>query len=285
MRHATSALVTALVAAASIAPAAGASQLIDRNATHVSLRVNGDGRALVTYQSGGRTKHVLAAGALNAIPPTQSRAQLAFRLNYSASASFADGCLPYDGPPLPWLVRACKAPDGSYWALQSWQRGLRDYGGASAPWELRLSHWSGDVPTLYVQLDWSYHRFVHLWGSFTYNGQGVYGFHSTSRGSPLDSFGRNLYVDTFDSGFGRGWRRANSFLTHAPNGAFCFGFYPHGGRSSAGATFRATIIGPGVTPDVMWQGTSPGPYNAGVDAQQNQLQRSLFGSSRACKIN
>jgi hypothetical protein len=273
-----------VIVAGSFVPAAAASQLIDRNASHVTLSVNGDGRALVSYHVGASAKRVLAWGALNANPPSQSRAQVAFHLNYRAG-TFAGGCQPYDGPPLAWLVAACKAPDGSYWALQSWQRGLRDYGGTSAPWELRLSHWTGDVPTLYVQLDWSYHRFVHLWGSYTYNGQGVYGFRSTSTGSPLDSYGRNLYVDTFDSGFGSGWRRANSFLTHAPKGAFCFGFYPHAGRSSAGAKLRATIIGPGVAPDVMWQGASPGPYNAAVDAQQNQMQRSLFGASKACKIN
>ena len=41
-------------------------------------------------------------------------------------------CLPYDGPPLAWLLRACKAPDGSYWALQSWVRLKRNYGGTTA---------------------------------------------------------------------------------------------------------------------------------------------------------
>lgn len=284
MRQRTCAFALAAIAVAWFVPAAAASQLIDRNATHVSLRVNADGRALVTYHKGGRVKHVLAWGALNANPPSPSHPQVAFHLNYRGG-SLAGGCQPYDGPPLAWLVAACKAPDGSYWALQSWQRGLRDYGGASAPWELRLSHWTGSPATLYVQLDWSYHRFVHLWGNFSFNGQGVYGFRSTSRGVPLDSYGRNLYVDTFNSGFGRGWRRSNSFLTHAPNGAFCYGFYPHAGHSSAGTKLRATIIGPGVTPDVMWQGASPGPYNAALDAQQNEQQRSLFGASKACKIN
>ena len=43
---------------------------------------------------------------------------------------------------------------------------------------------------------------------------GVYGFSSTPRGNPLDSYGRNIYVDTFDSAYGKGWHRENSFLTH-----------------------------------------------------------------------
>ena len=38
--------------------------------------------------------------------------------------TFRNACAPYDGPALVYLVAACKAPDGSYWALQRWQRGL-----------------------------------------------------------------------------------------------------------------------------------------------------------------
>src|SRR5438128_1018959 len=82
------------------------------------------------------------------------RAQFAFRLDYSGGwgtfrrdywRTFRNVCRPYTGPPLAWFVAACTAPDGSYWALQSWQRMLPDYGLAPAPaqavWELRLSHW------------------------------------------------------------------------------------------------------------------------------------------------
>jgi len=41
---------------------------------------------------------------------------------------------------------------------------------------------------------------------------------------PLDSYGRNVFVDTFGSAYGPGWKRENSFLTHGPGGAFCYGF-------------------------------------------------------------
>jgi len=37
-------------------------------------------------------------------------------------------CGRYTGPPLFGLVKACTAPDGSNWALQVWQRELRDNG-------------------------------------------------------------------------------------------------------------------------------------------------------------
>jgi len=39
---------------------AGASQLIDRDATGVRLTVNADGEALVQYTVGGHVRHVLA---------------------------------------------------------------------------------------------------------------------------------------------------------------------------------------------------------------------------------
>ena len=47
--------------------------------------------------------------------------------NYWKTA-FHGGCGKYDGPKLAWGVVACKAPDGTYWAVQEWQRKLPDYG-------------------------------------------------------------------------------------------------------------------------------------------------------------
>ena len=48
------------VAALAAAPAAGASQLLDGNAQHITIAVNGKGEALVTYTADGRQKRVLA---------------------------------------------------------------------------------------------------------------------------------------------------------------------------------------------------------------------------------
>ena len=142
----------------------------------------------------------------------------------------------------------------------------------------------GELPDLTIDTNWAYRTFDHIFGSFTYEGVPVHGFRSTPAGAPLDSFGRNVYLDTFDSAYGPGWKRENSFLTHKSSGAFCYGFYPHGSHpSGAGTRYRATIIGPGVTPDVMWQGTPLGTYDAGLDRELRDVQRQVYGSDRLCK--
>ena len=268
------AVLAALAALAALAvPAgAGASQLIDRDATGVTLKVNAQGEALIGYRARGKIRHVLAWGAVNALAPTKARDQVAFRLDYAGgwgkykkdlSPSFKNVCRPYTGPALAWQATACTAPDGSYWALQTWRRLLANYGGTTAPAELYLSHWSGELPVLTITTDWAYRKYDHLFGTFVYGDTPVYGFASTRAGVPLDTFGRNLYLDTFDSTYGEGWRRENSFLTHTGTGSFCYGFYPHGSNPVGnGSKYRATIIGPGVTPLIMWQGVPAGPFDA-----------------------
>lgn len=278
-------LALAALAAATLGTAAHASQLVDRNATAVSMKVSAQGEAMLTYTAAGTVKHVLAWGAMNALAPTRARKQVAFKLDYSGGYGkyhknaywndFNGACLPYDGPALAWVVVACKGADGSYWALQSWQRALPNYGvkptAAQSVWELRLSHWNGELPVLAISTDWSYRKYDQIFGTFTYLGVGVYGFKSSAAGNPLDTFGRNLYLDTFNSAYGPGWKRDNSFLTHQAKGSFCYGFFPHGSHPAGkGTKYRATTEGPGVTPDVMWQGTSPGAYDKAADATANQ---------------
>jgi hypothetical protein len=285
------ALVSVAVAAAGVlAPAATASELIGRNGSDVRLQVNAQGQALVTYRSGGAAEAVLAWGAINARGPTAGARQVSFTITRSRPGGFRNACRAYSGPPLAWLVTACTAADGTHWAVQAWQRMLPNYGlaasGERAAWELRLSHFSGAPASLEIAVDWSYRRFDHLYGRLSYQGRPVHGFQTTSRGEPLDDFGRNVYVDTFNSSYGRGWKRENSFLAHRPTGAFCYGFYPHAGRPvGAGHKYRATVIGPGVSPDVSWEGKSPGGYSPGRDAGANAEQRSLFAGDRLCKIN
>jgi hypothetical protein len=265
---------------------AAASELIGREADRVGLQVNGAGQAHVTWSESGATRHVVAGNAINARPPSPGTPQVSFRLRYGARSIVGAGCGSYDGPPLAWLLVACKAPDGSYWALQRWQRLKPNYGGKSADWELRLSHWAGPLPVLELWTDWAYRRFDHLYGRYTYLGQPVHGFRVTPQGSPLDDYGRNLYVETRGSRYGAGWRRENSFLAQRPTGAFCYGFYPHGSRPPGkGTEYRATVIGPGVVPDVMWEGDAPGPFNRAREKQANAQQRQLFAvrSGNACR--
>ena len=289
--------LVAVLAAGVLASPAAASELIDRNAKNVRLAVNEKGQALLTYRAQGKLHRVLAWGAVNAIAPTTARAQVKFRLDYSGGygtfrrpvwKTFKNACTAYDGPELKWFVTGCTAPDGSYWAIQSWQRMLPNYGVKPTPkqavWELRLSHWTGEPPVLEVKLNWAYRRFHHLYGRFTFGGQPVYGFKSTRFGNPLDTFGRNLYVDTFNSAYGPGWKRENSFLMHKGTGAFCYGFYPHGRHPAGNGTrYRATIIGPGVTPDAYWESDAPGDYSREFDVTANDEIRAL--GDPLCKPN
>jgi hypothetical protein len=73
-------LVGGLLALACGAHPAYPSQLIDRNAVDVQLVVDAKGEAMLNYTAGDQTKHVLAWGAVNAIPPNKTRKQTAFSL-------------------------------------------------------------------------------------------------------------------------------------------------------------------------------------------------------------
>jgi hypothetical protein len=286
-------VIGALVCALLLPTPAPASQLIDRDATGVRLAVNAKGEALLNYTARGTRKNVLAWGAMNALPPEAGLHQTAFELDYAGGwgkhrkpvwKTLRSVCKAYTGPSLPWLVTACTAPDGSHWAVQSWQRTVRDYGGSDGPWELRLSHWSGPLPILTVHVNWAYRRYDHLFGSFTYLGRPVHGFRSGPSGAPLDRWGRNVYLDTLDSAYGPGWRRESGFLTHVGTGAFCYGLYPHGDNPSGkGARYRATVVGPGVTPDIAWEGAPLGDYDGALDVQLHELQRTLYGPDKLCR--
>jgi hypothetical protein len=200
-----------------------------------------------------------------------------------AATTFHNLCSPYEGPPLAWFVAACTAPDGSSWALQSWQRVLPNLGetpwvAAQSVWELHLSHWQGPLAVLDIQLDWvNTQKARHLFGRLSYLGLPVHGFGSSAEGNPTDSFGRNIYLDVFNApGYGPGWKRENSFLAHNAGGNFCYGFYPHvpytgyppGDRPAGfGERYRATVIGPGVLPDISWKGEDIGSFNADDPAE------------------
>jgi hypothetical protein len=278
-------LLLLTVAWLALAAPAGASHVLDRDATGVRVAVDRAGRALVTYSAGGRVRHVLVWGAVNARAPDQHTPQLRFRVDYSGGwktygrpiwRGFRDACRPYDGPPLAWLFVACKAPDGSYWALQSWQKDLPHRG--VDPWlawqddrELHVSHWNGPIAELEVWTDWIYDGQAHdLFGRLTYQGQPVHGF--ATRRTPLDGYGRNLYIDTFDSRYGPGWKRETSVVSRKPNGNFCYSFWTTHDASLPGAPerppgngkrYRITVMGPGVTPDVMWEGAGLHDFDPG----------------------
>jgi hypothetical protein len=316
-------LACAVVWALGLVGTAGASQLIARNASHVKLAVNKKGTALVTYSLRGKVTHLLAWGAVNARkrPASRKIPQVKLKLDYSGGwrhrrlvwKHFRNGCRPYDGPELPWLVTACKAPNGSYWALQSWQTALPNLGMApwlarQKTWWLHLSHWTGPLAQLEVYTDWIYgHRFQEAFGRYTYKGVGIRGFGTTHFGAPTDGYGRLLFLDTYNSSYGRGWLRENSFVSHGPPGMFCYGFYRRnpwvGGYAhprsipkrkrgpGTGEQYRVTAQGPGVTPDVMWQGPGLHPYNrndpadVALESEMNTTLDAIRGSWKKCRTH
>lgn len=278
-----------------------ASQLITHMASHRDARsahimVNRRGIALLTFRDKGRVQHILARGAINARPPVKGTNQTKFQLDYRGGWGFyrdasywqrigPNRCGPYQGPRLAYVIDACTMPDGSHWVIQSWQRRLATYGINGSPqsrvWEMRLSHWNTSLPLLTIHLDWAWHgQYQHLWGRFTYLDKPVFGF-KDRQGVPLDAWGRNVYLSTYNSAYGTGWRHENAFLTHDPTGNFCYGFYAHTSKISGrevirppgvGERYRATSVGPGVTPDVIWEGAALGPYDPDLDAAANEQQ-------------
>jgi hypothetical protein len=95
-------------------------------------------------------------------------------------------------------------------------------------------------------------HFPLIFGSLTFAGIGVYG-PGNRYGSPTNEFGRNVYIDTFDSDYGLGWRRVMGVLTQPPNGTFCYEFSKKGGSDgktgvSTENFYRMTVIGPSLTP-------------------------------------
>jgi hypothetical protein len=312
----TTTLAVLCVVAAACAQSAAGSQLLERNTTNVRLKVSRDGKAMVSYRARGRAWDVLAWGAINALAPTTARKQVQFRIDraggwgtFGRKLRFANACRPYDGPRLVHLVTACKAPDGSYWALQRWQRWLPNLGflpwkAGQRAWALHLSHWTGELAVLEGYTDWSWSgRFHHVFGRLTYKGKPVHGFKTTRYGSRLDKYGRIVYLDTFSSRYGPGWRRENSFVTHKPTGVFCYTFrarnplkggytHPPGYRAGHrgpgnGEAYRMTVEGPGVTPDVKWEGKGLPRYNPHAAAhveheRQMNAQLDLF-NDRLCR--
>ena len=279
LRIAFVALLGLAVAGGLAAVRATASDAVtDTNLRAVTLAVNTKGEALLTYtRTNGTIRHVLAYGAINANAPVDANVpQIRFRWDYAGGwgkyrnarywKTFRNACQPYDGPALPYFVAGCKAPDGTYWAIQSWQRllpllGFDAWKPEQVAYETHLSHWSGPLPELEAYAHWTYGgQWQGLFGRLTYLGQAVHGFSSTRDGNPRDRYGRNIFIDTLNSAYGAGWKRESGILLHTPTGTFCHSFVPQrpfpGYPSDAtrpaapGERYRVSVMGPGVTPVV-----------------------------------
>lgn len=307
-------LVAAALLLLPAAPASASEPLSDRNVRHVVLGANARGEALVTYtRADGSVRRVLVWDAINARTPDATVPQVRFRYDYAGGwgkyrrlywRGFRSTCGRYDGPPLPYLVAACKAPDGSYWALQSWQRGLPLLGfdawrPEQTAWELHVSHWSGPLPVLEVYVNWTHGgAFQGVFGRFSYGGVPVYGFRSTAEGNPFERYSRNVYIDTYNSAYGPGWKRESGILVHRTTGTFCHSFvpqrpfpgYPSGEMRPAapGERYRVTVMGPGVTPVVAWEGAGlprfdpSNPQHLQMEDGFNRLFDALMAGDAIC---
>ena len=278
---------------------AGASTLIDRNASGVTLQVDGSGPGAAHLPRAAARRGTCSPGARS----TRSLRRPAGVRSTSGSTTRAAGaargrtCGRRSSTPaartrgraLAWRVTACTARDGSHWALQSWQRMLPNYGltptAKQAVWELRLSHWSGELPVLTVNTNWAYRRYDHLFGTFTYDGAPVHGFSLDGAGQPA----RHLrpqplrgHASTRPTAAAGSARTASS-CTRARATSVTASIRTAYGPAGNGQRYRATIIGPGVTPDVMWQGTPLGAYDPELDRQLADVQRQVYASDRLCK--
>ncbi len=297
----TTLLVVLALAVVSSGPALASERLSDLSITNVSLQVNQKGEALVSYtRSTGRRRHVLLWGAVDALPPRRDVPQVRFGRDYAGGwgkyrnagywKTFKNACRPYDGPQLADFIVGCTAPDGSYWAVQAWQRMLPHRGfppwlASQTAWSFDVSHWTGEPAKVEFYDDWPFGGDTEgIFGRLTYAGLPVYGFGTTARGAPTDHYGRSLYIDTFDSAYGPGWMRETSIVFRNPTGSFCYSFWPTNdvslpGRpdrpAGVGSRYRITVIGPGVTPDVTAEVPGLGPYDprnpADVSFEQNRL--------------
>ncbi len=268
----------ALLGGLSSTRATASEAVTDTNIRNVTLAVNTKGEALLTYvRASGTVRHVIAYGAINANAPVDPKVpQVRFKWDYAGGwgkyrnagywKTFRNGCQPYDGPALPYFVAGCKASDGTYWAIQSWQRllpllGFDAWKSEQLAFETHLSHWSGPLLQLEAYAHWTYGgQWQGVFGRLTYLGQPVYGFASTRDGNPRDRYGRNIFLDTFNSAYGAGWKRESGILVHTPTGTFCHSFvpqkpfaaYPSDAMRPAapGERYRISVMGPGVTPVV-----------------------------------
>jgi hypothetical protein len=302
-------LAVLVLAAVAAGPAAASEGLSDVNVTALTLAVNGKGEALLTYKrENGAVRRVLVWGALNALTPSPSVPQVRLKYDYAGGwgkyrklywKTFKNACRPYDGPRLPYAIASCKAPDGTYWLVQAWPRqlpllGFDPFLPIHNDVEVHLSHWSGPLALLEVSQNWAHGDSAQsLFGRLSYGGSPVYGFGSTSTGNPKDRYGRNVYIDTFNSAYGPGWKRESGILVHRPTGTFCHSFVPQkpfpnypsqAMRPAApGERYRVTVMGPGVMPVLVWEGAGLTNADRSRDAEFDARFDQVMAGDKICE--
>ena len=181
-----------------VAPTASPSQLLDDNASGVKLAVNGKGEALVTYTANGQQKRVLAWDAVNANPPVARRqagrvqARLLGRLRQvprrrtgrrSARRACRTTARRSRGR---WprarrrTARTGRSRRGSASSRTTASR-VRPRGRVgAAPLALDAAR----CPCSTITLDRASSGSDHLFGTYTLDGKGIYGFGASTRRQP-----------------------------------------------------------------------------------------------------
>jgi hypothetical protein len=172
-------------------------------------------------------------------------------------------------------------------------RGVAAFRPDQMAYELHLSHWSKPLAELKVSPNWTYGASLQgLFGQLLYEGKPVFGSRTPSR-SKSDPNARIFYIDTFNSAYGPGWKRDGAKVTHIRSGGFCYSFAPLPAPpagypsvptvSGLGERHRVTVMGPGVTPDVQWEGAALGVFDPEADAVFNELFDRMLAGDEACK--
>ena len=196
---------------------ATASIKVAGDARDATLRVDGSGFAEVDWTTTGGERRSLV------ISPSGS-------VRYGGHLAGTDVSQP-GSVSIPFAVAVRRTADGKLWALQSWRRLLH------GPAELRFSRWRGDPTRLTLRAVCCKYGGENVQGEASFQGRPIYGQHSTRAGVPLDSFGRNVYLDSYR---GTGWTRMMGILTNRPNGFFSLWIRSYW----QGTRYRGAIIGP-----------------------------------------
>ena len=191
-------------------------------------------------------------------------------------------------------VAACTAPDGSYWAVQSWQRllpmrGIAPLRPQQGAFGFNVSHWSGPIAQLDRVAELHLRRQLDrpLRAADLRGRAGLRLQDAGLQQEGGDGYARYVYIDTHDSVYGPGWKHDAAKVLHLRNGAFCYSFVPQAPpagypdrdarRPAPGDLERVTVMGPGVTPDVQWVG--PGPRQVRRRSGRGVQRRSSTSSS------
>ncbi len=197
---------------------AEASIKIAGDARNPSFRVNSAGTATVIWRTASGTRRTAI------VRPSG-------RLIYGRAASGGDVSQATTAVSIPLALSLRQTPDGRFWALQSWRR-LR-----GGPVELRFSRWRYAPTKLVVRTTCCRWRSEVVYGKATFHGRAIYGNSYTPQGVPLDSMGRNVYLDTFRRG---SWKRMMGIIAKRPTGNFRLWIRPYW----RGTQYRGRIIGP-----------------------------------------